>query len=132
MEARGTYSVASVVRALLYPLAEKLFDRDGGREFIRINAQLVGTHVTTLNGGADIFNIGPLERLAKAKAYFLQHLPEAIAEQRVMLAIVLILHGLADHSRAIDREIGRAASDTELFIRNLEDRSEEHTLNSSH
>src|SRR3546814_17700731 len=38
-----------------------------------------------------------------------------------MLAIVLILHGLADHSRAIDRGAGGAASDTELFIRNLED-----------
>lgn len=121
MEAGGTYSVASVVRALLYPLAEKLFDRDGGREFIRINAQLVGAHVTTLNGGTDLFNIGPLERLTKAKAHFLRHLPEAIAEQRVMLAIVLILHGLADHSRAIDRGAAEATSDTELFVRNLED-----------
>src|SRR3546814_19029948 len=74
-----------------------------------------------LYGGAVICCVSPLEQLSKAKAYFLQHLPEAIAAQRVMLAIVLILHGLADHSRAIDRGAGGAASDTELFIRNLED-----------
>lgn len=122
IEAESGPSVAGVVRALLYPLAEKLFDRDGGREFTRINAQLTITLAAMLNDGrAGVFNLGPMDRLNAARARFLRHLPEPIAQQRVTLAVGLILHGLADHSRTLDAAATGAATDTELFIRNLED-----------
>ncbi len=122
LDADNGSSVIGVVRALLYPLAEKLFDGDGGREFTRINAQLTTTLAAMLNTGrAGVFNVGPMDRLNAAKVRFLRHLPAPIAQQRVTLAVGLILHGLADHSRELDAAEPGAATDTELFIRNLED-----------
>ena len=120
LAAQGRSSVPGVIRALLYPMAEKLFDGNGGREFIRINAQLAATFAAAVNKGhSDVLHIGPLDRLNKVRAEFLNDLPEPIARQRVILATSLILNGLADHSRLLDA--GEAAADTELFIRNLED-----------
>lgn len=118
----GGYSVQGVVRALLYPLAEKLFDGNGGREFIRINAQLAAAHAAVFNEGrTDTFNPWPMDRLNKIRAEFLNTLPAPIAHQRTSLAISLILNGLADHSRQLDAGARGPSSDTELFIRNLED-----------
>lgn len=119
--AQGSHSVLGVVRALLYPMAEKLFDGNGGREFIRINAQLAATHAAALNSGhSDVFRIGPMDRLNKVRAEFLNDLPAPIAQQRVVLATSLILNGLADHSRLLDASAEHPVS-TEVFIRNLED-----------
>lgn len=121
-QTRDGYSISGVVRALLYPLAEKLFDADGGREFTRINAQLTVTHAAMFNlSSTDVFNVGPLERLQGVKSQFLSHLPAPLAQQRVTLAIGLILHGLADHSCALESAPDAVAADTELFIRHLED-----------
>jgi len=111
-----------VVRALLYPLAEKLFDGNGGPEFIRLNAQLAASHAAVMNqSGSDVFHIGPLDRLQSAKTQFLQHLPAPIAQQRVSFAISLIFNSLADHSRMLEAAPQDAAANTELLIRNLED-----------
>lgn len=122
MEAQKSYGIVDVVRALLYPLAEKLFDDDGGPEFIQINAQLAASHAALLNqSGAGAFELGPLERLRAAKSKFLAHLPEPVARQRVAFAISLILNALADHSRHLQRHGDDAAVEMELLIRNLED-----------
>ncbi len=122
-EAQGDRSVAGVVRALLYPLAEKLFDRDGGRNFLRVNAQLAASHAAVLNqSGADVFHIGPVYRLQAAMTQFLGHLPKTIAQQRVTLATSLMLNGLADHARLLENSSAKnPAADTEILIRNLED-----------
>ncbi|MDB5968339.1 MAG: TetR/AcrR family transcriptional regulator [Hydrocarboniphaga sp.] len=120
--AQGGYTAATVVGTLLYPLAEKLFDGNGGRDFIRINAQLAAAHAAAINGATEaVFQIGPIDWLNAARAEFMHHLPEPIAQQRVTLAVALILNGLADHSRLLDRAPADPATDTELFIRNLED-----------
>lgn len=123
LEVKGQFTAADVVRTLLYPLAEKLFDGNGGREFLRINAQLAVSFATVLNtSGTDGLQIGSLHRLQAVMAQFLGHLPKAIAQQRVMLATSLMLNGLADHSRLLEADHAKGeAADTEIFIRNLED-----------
>lgn len=122
LEAKGDGSVGGVVRALLYPMAEKLFDADGGREFIRIAAELSSSYAAVLNGvETDLLDLGSLERLTSARRRLLRHLPEPVAQQRVRLAVSLILNGLADQSRVLDAGEKGPFADTELLIRNLED-----------
>lgn len=118
----GTPSIRGVVRALLYPMAEKLFDGDGGRDFVRIAAELSSSYAAVLNGvRQDMLNLGSLDRLNAARKHLLQLLPEAVAQQRVRLGVSLILNGLADQSRVLDAGEKGPAADTELLIRNLED-----------
>ena len=120
--ASGEPSLHGVVRALLYPMAEKLFDGDGGREFVRIAAELSSSYAAVLNGvRQDLLNLGSLDRLNAARSQLLKHLPEPIAQQRVRLGVSLILNGLADQSRVLDAGEKGPAADTELLIRNLED-----------
>lgn len=122
LEAKGDESVAGVIRALLYPMAEKLFDGNGGREYIRIAAELSSSYAAVLNGlQVDLLDLGSIERLASARRRLTQNLPEPVAHQRVRLVVSLILNGLADQSRALDAGEKGPAADTELLIRNLED-----------
>lgn len=118
----GVPTMQGVVRALLYPMAEKLFDGDGGREFVRIAAELSSSYAAVLNGlRPDLLNLGSLDRLMAARSRLLRHLPEPIAQQRVRIGVSLILNGLADQSRVLDAGEKGPVADTELLIRNLED-----------
>lgn len=120
---RGRLPLAAVVRAFVRPVAEKLFDADGGASFIRFQAQLVATltlDAHRLHGSA--LKIAPVERITAALRAATPQLPEALFRQRAMLATVLLFDGLADHSRMLEgAEVASAQIDTELFIRNLED-----------
>lgn len=125
LEREGHYGLRDVARALLLPDAEKMLDPDGGREFVSIMAQLVAIH--TVSGqrlGASPFRLRDVDRMGRALRRAMQHLrlPEPVWKQRVMLASVLLLHGLADHSRM--REAARGenpALATSLFLHTLED-----------
>lgn len=116
-------AVRKLVRALVYPVAEKMFDPDGGREFIRVNAQLIAQHATGLNRlGSTGFQIGSQERMVRALNDALRELPDVIVRQRALMATVLLFDGLADHSRMLRTvEVPSLMTHTELFIRNLED-----------
>lgn len=117
LTASGAWTVPGVVRALLDPLAGKLTDADGGCEFIRISAQLASQYSQAIDGGhVDLFPAGLFEPLRKARDAFLTHVPPPIAAQRVSLAIGMILHSLAEHSRE-----PRTPATTELFLSNLQD-----------
>ena len=48
-------------------------------------------------------------------------LPEPIVQQRLLMAAMLLFHGLADHSRMLEVAQQGASSDTELFVHDLED-----------
>jgi len=125
LEARGRASLRDVIRAFVYPVAEKLFDPNGGKEFIRVNAQLVVPHTLAQQHPAGMPLIVPgLERLTRALRSVLAelNLPEAVISQRLLLAAMLLFHGLADHSRMLDlMGRGNPVFDTELFVNNLED-----------
>ncbi|MGA9911147.1 MAG: TetR/AcrR family transcriptional regulator [Paraburkholderia sp.] len=123
LEARGEPTLRDVVRALVYPVAEKLLDPDGGKEFVRLDAQLVATHTLSIqNLRTSSFKLSQVDRLTRALLGVIKNLPEPVAQQRLMLAAVVLFHGLADHSRMLDvSEMKSLAMHTELLVRNLED-----------
>lgn len=125
LERSGRQSLKDVVRAFIYPVAEKLLDPDGGEDFIRINAQLVATHTMFAQHlGATTLHLPNQDRLTSAlhDAMATYDLPEPVIQQRSMLAAVLLFHGLSEHikikrctrSTGIDME-------TDVFIHTLED-----------
>ena len=116
--------VHALVRAFVRPVAEKLHDPDGGRDFIRINAQLIALHTLSVQGlPASPLRLARADRFSRAlRAALGPRLPEPVAQQRLMLAAVLLFHGLDDHSRMLDASgRGNAGTNPELFIANLED-----------
>jgi AcrR family transcriptional regulator len=124
LEAAGKVELPGVIKALVYPVAEKLFDPNGGKEFIGVNAQLVVPHTLThwqLTSAP--FTLPSMQRLTRAlqSAMAAQQLPEPVLEQRMLLMAMLLFHGLADHSRMLEAVPQGAAVDTELFVNNLED-----------
>ncbi len=114
-----------VVRAFVLPVAEKLRDPDGGREFILINAQLVAIHTASLQHlGASSLEVPTVDRLTRTLQRVMApyRLPPAVLKQRAMLSAALLFHGLADHLRMQEVVKRRDASmDTELFVQTLED-----------
>jgi AcrR family transcriptional regulator len=125
LEADGALDLRSVVRAFVYPVAEKLFDPNGGQEFIRVNAQLTVPHTLSMqNPAASPLRVHGVDRLNRALRQVLiaLELPEPIQRQRLLLAAMLLFHGLADHSRMLEAIAeGDASTDTELFVCDLED-----------
>ena len=125
LETRAAFDLRELARAFVRPVSEKLADPDGGAEFIRINAGLVALH-TLYAFGVPVSSL----RLARAARFrrllapllAASGLPEAVAQQRMMLGAVVLFHGLADHCRMRDATAARgAALDTPLFIATLED-----------
>ncbi|MBV6424769.1 MAG: hypothetical protein NAOJABEB_02583 [Steroidobacteraceae bacterium] len=114
-----------LVQAFVRPVAAKLHDADGGSEFIRINAQLIALHTLSVQGvPASPLRLARADRFSRAlrRAPHIRRLPEAIARERLMLAAVLVFHGLDDHSRMLDAAGRRgAAGHSALFVANLED-----------
>jgi len=125
LERVGHFDLSDVVRALVRPVAAKLTDPDGGRDFIRINAQLVALHtVHVRHAGPSPLKLPANDRftLFLERALAGQELPVAVLKQRAMLAAVLLFHGLADHLRMLElADTMDASMDTELFLGTLED-----------
>jgi AcrR family transcriptional regulator len=112
----------ALAEALVLPVAEKLDDPDGGRAFLRLNAQLIGhpsfpllsLHAQRINRGADRLN-----RLIVATV---PDWPEALWVPRWLLLIGLLFHGMADYARLL--EASGASGDAPprgLFVNNLID-----------
>jgi AcrR family transcriptional regulator len=124
LRASGRVTLRALVQAFVRPVAEKLEDPDGGREFIRINAQLIALHTLSVQGvrrsplrlaRADRFSRTLLEAVA-------ERVPGPIARERLMLAAVLVFHGFDDHTRMLDASSRRAARAVSApFVANLED-----------
>lgn len=122
--AAGKKALRLAVQAFVQPNAEKLFDADGGKEYVRINAQLVVLQTQSYsNPDAAPLTVQDTSRLTRALRVALgeERFPEAILQQRLLLAAMLLAHSLADHSRMGDALAPGAAADTDIFISNLED-----------
>jgi AcrR family transcriptional regulator len=124
MEVSGNESIGDVIRAFVRPVAAKLFDPNGGREFIRLNAQLVAHHTMASRGLAtSLLNVPHTDRLTrKLKAALAERdLPSHLVDGRLMMAAIMLFHGLADYSRlweALPAIHSRA--EAENFIADLE------------
>ncbi len=124
MEISGATGLADMVRAFVRPIARKFFDPNGGKEFIRFNAQLVAQHTLATQGlSASPFTLPDADRLTrKLKAAMAsQNLPAEIVQQRLMMAAIMVFHGLADYSRLCDMTpADHSRDDAERFIVDLE------------
>ena len=117
-------TLRGLVQAFVRPIAEKLEDPCGGREFIRINAQLIALHTLSVQGVRN----SPL-RLARADRFsralldaVAERVPKDVARERLMLAAVLVFHGLDDHTRMLDADPTKhAAAASSGFVAHLED-----------
>lgn len=125
LEHGGRFDLSDVVRAFVRPVAEKLVDPDGGRDFIRINAQLVALHtVHVRHVGPSPLKLPANDRLTQflERALAGRNMPLSVFQQRAMLAAVLLFHGLADHLRMLElANTTDASMDTDLFLRTLEE-----------
>jgi AcrR family transcriptional regulator len=123
MEVAGNADIGQIVRAFVRPAAAKLFDPNGGKDFIRLNAQLVARHTMASRGIASPYSLpetGRLTRTLKA-AMTARRLPTRLAEGRLLMAAIMLFHGLADYSRLCDAAPStHDRADTERFIRDLE------------
>ncbi|MBV8653913.1 MAG: TetR/AcrR family transcriptional regulator [Alphaproteobacteria bacterium] len=122
MERTGAAGLADVVHAFVRPVAAKLSDPDGGKEFIRFNAQMVVSH--TLAGhvpGPGPFSPPDADRLTRKLEAAMADLglPQDVVHRRLIMAAIMLFQGLADYSRLRD---ARPAGyyETELFTRDLE------------
>jgi len=122
IETGGPPTLRDFAEALVLPVAEKLNDPDGGRAFLRLNAQLIGhpsfslltLHTQRINRGTDRLN-----RLIAANA---PDWPKALWVPRWLLLIGLLFHGMADYAHLL--EAGGAESEAPprgLFVNNLID-----------
>lgn len=123
LEAEGPPTCRALVEALVLPVASKLDDPDGGRAFLKLNAQLIGhskfalldLHARRVNRGAD--------RLQRLMTTAVPEWPEALWEPRWLLLIGLLFHGMADYvhlSEAAESD-DRDMTSRGLFVNNLID-----------
>jgi len=112
----------ALAKALVLPVAEKLDDPDGGRAFLRLNAQLIGhpsfpllsLHAQRINRGAD--------RLNRMIVATVPDWPEALWVPRWLLLIGLLFHGMADYARLLGASgASGEAPPRGLFVNNLID-----------
>jgi AcrR family transcriptional regulator len=123
MEMAGTLGLEAVVKAFVRPVADKLFDPDGGKDFIRFDAQLIAQATAAAHKLADApFTFHAADRLTRTlqAAMAARGLPPVIARQRLMMGAIMLFHGLADYSRLLDAAGSTVTGDAEIFIRDLE------------
>lgn len=123
LEEAGDLTLEGLVDAWLEPVVAKLHDPDGGREFIRVNAQLTTRHILSLlKPGQGALHAPGVGRLSSGWNSVLANLPAAVRQQRLHLASILIFQGLADHSRLQEHlGDGDPAHNTSLFVATLRD-----------
>jgi AcrR family transcriptional regulator len=123
MEVHGNNSITDVVRAFVRPVAAKLFDPHGGKEFIRFNAQLVARHAMAHQGLDPTFVMPASDRLNRKLRAALGslNLPPDLIEGRLMITAIMLFPGLADYSRLRDViPVDDARADLEYFVQDLE------------
>ncbi len=99
LEAEGRIEVRELMKALVVPLFEKLDDPDGGRAYVSIYAQLVGSpagsdrwrNAMTTNRGAG--------RLMRLLDRVVPPLPEPVRMARYLMVTELLFHGISDFGR---------------------------------
>lgn len=125
LDAKAEVDIREAVQAFSRPVAEKLYDPDGGKEYIRINAQLIVPEALLFQRrAAGSLQMQGADRLSRVLRRAIAHLqlPDIIEYQRFLMAALLLFHGLADHSQMLDEtRQGDVTIDTDLFLNMLED-----------
>ena len=119
----GVPPIEHVVAAFARPVAAKLLDADGGKEFVRLNAQLVAAHTLALRGGdAAPFSAPFTERLRRTLYLALERrgIPGHVADRRLVIASVMLFHGLADYSHVLEGSGALDEANIRMFTDDLE------------
>ena len=99
LESTQDASLRGLVEVLVLPLVAKLDDPDGGPEYIRVMAQLIGspTHSFLAQGTRGMHAGGT--RLMRAISQRLADLSPPDRRMRTLLVVSLLFHGLSDFVR---------------------------------
>jgi AcrR family transcriptional regulator len=123
MESDGASSLEDVIGAFVRPVAAKLRDPDGGKDFIRFNAQMIVPNMLAPRHlGPFLFTVPEMGRLAEKLGLAMepQALPPAVISQRLMMAAIMLFQGLADYSRIEDVSPEWGDEALEIFIGEIE------------
>ncbi len=91
LEAGGTVDTRAIAHGVVAPLAERLEDPDGGGEYLRIQAEILGRN------GAEMSLVGPgLRRLLELGEQVVLPGPRGSFDDVRALIVSVVFHGLAD------------------------------------
>lgn len=122
IEARDPADVRALVAALVFPVAEKLDDRDGGRDYLIVASQLVGRPTAPLVRPSVVGSSRGVDRLVRLLTRACPEIPEQLRMSRWVLVTGMLFHGLADFARLSSSESPTIpASARELYVNNLVD-----------
>jgi AcrR family transcriptional regulator len=97
IQSSSSFSLDDLVSALVLPVAEKLNDLDGGEAYVRINAQMALHSSDRFFPQQQIADSDDQQqRLAQLLHQRLRHLDNSVLELRLVLAVDLMFHTLAD------------------------------------
>lgn len=124
MQATGAApSIEQVVSVFARPVAAKLLDADGGKEFVRLNAQLIAVHALNMNrGGSAPFTAPLTDRLDRMLhlALAARAIPSHVADRRLIVASIMLFHGLADYSHVLEATGALTSANVQMFTTDLE------------
>jgi AcrR family transcriptional regulator len=123
MEASGDVELHGLLAALVFPLADKLDDPDGGAHYVSLMAQLLS------KPGANVLQMGAhnaasgRDRLMRLVAAACPAIPEPVLRLRAIAVSGLLFHALADFDRLshAGEEATANSAESELFAYNLRD-----------
>jgi AcrR family transcriptional regulator len=98
-------SLRELVEVLVLPPVVKLDDPDGGPEYIRVMAQLIGSPTHSLLGQGNRGMHAGGDRLMRAIAGQLTRLSRPARRMRTLLMVSLLFHGLSDFARLREARI---------------------------
>jgi AcrR family transcriptional regulator len=105
LEATQEVSLRMLVEVLVLPLVAKLDDRDGGPDYVRVMAQLIGSPAHSFLGqGSRGMHAGG-DRLMRAISGRLTGLSRPARRMRTLLMVSLLFHGLSDFARLREAKI---------------------------
>jgi AcrR family transcriptional regulator len=99
LEARGAPSLRSLVEVLVLPIADKVWEGEGGEAYVRINAAMIGHPRRPLITPETTRRRDPNARLMRWIARATPALPRPLFGPRMVLVTGLVLHGLVDQAR---------------------------------
>ena len=124
MDAPGVVpAIEQVVSAFARPVAAKLLDPCGGKEFVRLNAQLIAVHTLSMASDGPVPFAAPLtDRLNRMLNLALRErsIPPHVVSRRLIIASVMLFHGLADYSHVLEASGALNDANVQIFTADLE------------
>ncbi len=121
-ETEGISTTRSAAEAIVLPLANRLNDKEGGADYIRIMSQLIGKETFPHLHLSDLESHFSSQRMWKHAQKVAGDFPPTIQFTRTILILSTLFHGLASYATTISSKKEVPASITnQLFIADLID-----------